>query len=408
MHVFTSITANYLPKARVLANSLKKWHPEAHFHLVMSDAIPESLRRNPQPFASVITIEELAIPDLKSWIFKHSLVELCTAVKGFAFQEIYKRHKAEKIFYFDPDMVVMSRLDTLLKKLDEASVLLTPHQCEPEQSIEAIVDNEICSLKHGIYNLGFLAIRTSPEGQRFMNWWAERLLHFCYDDIPGGVFTDQRWVDLAPAFFDDICILRDPEYNVATWNLTNRRATGSIKDGVFINGRPLCFYHFSGFDSGAQEVMLKKYGQTSPVLFELREWYIAECERQGQTAEGKTPCIYNFFDNEQQIGKTERLVYRSRADLQKAFKNPFATNDPNNSYYHWYLGNVKRGNFAELGLPPSVAELQQRVQSLEKEIAMLRKNWLRWRISRSYSKFMKRFGKQQPRVDLNAVPNEAR
>ena len=100
---------------------------------------------------------------------------------------------------------------------------------------------------------------------------------------PSGLFTDQRWVDLAPAFFDDIAIVRDPQYNVATWNLTHRRATGTAPYDIQINGRPLVFYHFSGFDSGAQKIMLDRYGAHSPVLFELRDWYIARCEELGQS-----------------------------------------------------------------------------------------------------------------------------
>ncbi|MBA4148188.1 MAG: glycosyl transferase [Verrucomicrobia bacterium] len=393
MHVFTSITANYLPKARVLAHSLKKFHPEAKFHLVLSDEVPATLKQEPAPFDSIITINELPIRDREAWIFKHTLVELCTAVKGFAFQEIVKRHKAAKVFYFDPDMVIMSRLDHLLEKLDQSSVLLTPHQTQPETNLEAIVDNEICSLKHGVYNLGFLAIRTSPEGLRFINWWADRLAEFCYDDIPGGIFTDQRWVDLAPGFFEDIGIVRHPGCNVATWNLTHRTATGSLKEGIKMNGIPLIFYHFSGFDSGAQEAMLKKYGSSSPVLFELRDWYIAECEKFGQTDQGKIPCAYNLFDNKVPIAKHHRVLYRKRKDLQNAFKNPFATAEKNSSYYNWYVANVENGSGTD-SEEHNLMNLQQQVKDLRQELSLIRKNWLRWRISRTYSKLVKHFRKQ--------------
>ena len=44
MHVFTSVTANYLPKAAALAHSVKRVHPEAVFHLVLSDAMPDAMR----------------------------------------------------------------------------------------------------------------------------------------------------------------------------------------------------------------------------------------------------------------------------------------------------------------------------------------------------------------------------
>jgi hypothetical protein len=365
INVFTSITANYLPKARVLCTSVKRFHPDAQFHLVLSDVVPPSVVIENEPFDSIITIEELPIPNLKSWIFKHSLVEMCTAVKGIAFQEIIRRYNSEKVIYLDPDIVVFNRLDSIVNKLDNYSILLTPHQTDPEQDNQAVLDNEICSLKHGVYNLGFIAIKNSQEGRRFLDWWSKRCLDFCYADIPQGLFTDQRWIDLAPAFFTSLYILREPIYNVATWNLTNRVATGSLEEGILINGEPLCFYHFSGFDSGAQEIMLKRYGSSSPVLFELRKWYIDQCEQMGQTAFGKLACFYSYFDNGELITKDQRLLYRSRIDLQQAFTNPFNTFDINHSYFHWY---VQHGQREVVDIQENSSELRQALKQAQAEL----------------------------------------
>ena len=84
MHIFTSITANYLPKAAALAHSVKRFHPEAIFHVVLSDDMPECAANTTAAFDSVINIRDLPIENISSWIFKHRLVELCTAVKGTA------------------------------------------------------------------------------------------------------------------------------------------------------------------------------------------------------------------------------------------------------------------------------------------------------------------------------------
>jgi hypothetical protein len=337
MHIFTSITSNYLPKAAALALSVKRFHPEATFHLILSDLLPHCPPAVTAAFDSIIPIERLPIvANLSAWIFKHRLVELCTAVKGAAFQYIAERHQAERIFYFDPDILVCNRLDGLMRRLDWHSILLTPHQTAPERDLPAVLDNEVCCLRHGVYNLGFLAVRMTPEGRRFLDWWAERLRHLCYDEVPAGLFTDQRWIDLAPAFFEDIAIVREPEYNVATWNLTHRRATGRAPYDVLINGRPLAFYHFSGFDSGAQEVMLERYGAHSPVLFDLRSWYIARCAELGQSALGKVECCYSRYNTGEPISDAERLLYRRREDLMRAFPDPFDAHDPAHSYFHWY------------------------------------------------------------------------
>jgi lipopolysaccharide biosynthesis glycosyltransferase len=336
MHVFTSVTANYLPKASALAHSVKRVHPEAVFHVVLSDLMPECSPAITAPFDSIINVRDLPIENLRSWIFKHRLVELCTAVKGTAFQYIANRYGAERIYYFDPDILVFNRLDSLERNLDQHTILLTPHQCEPDTDSQAVLDNEHCCLRHGVYNLGFLAVRMTGQGRRFIDWWAERLRSSCYDEVENGLFTDQRWVDLAPAFFDDVAIVRDPQYNVATWNLTHRRATGRVPYEIEINGEPLVFYHFSGFDSGAQKVMLDRYGYHSPVLFALRDYYIARCEELGQSTLSKIDCVYNSYSNGERITSEQRLLYRRRPDLMLAFPDPFDVSHPRRSFLHWY------------------------------------------------------------------------
>ena len=339
MHAFTSITANYLPKAASLAHSFKRVHPEAKFHVVLSDDMPECPPEVTSAFDTIINIDELPIPDLPRFVFRHRIVELCTAVKGRAFQHIADRFGADRIYYFDPDIIVTNRLDDMERALDDASVLLTPHSIEPESDPMAMVDNEITCLKHGVYNLGFLAVRMDRDGRRFIDWWADRLTRWCYDEVPNGLFTDQRWVDLAPAIFDGIRILREPQYNVSTWNLSHRRATGSSPYDIRINGRPLVFYHFSGFDSGAQLTMLDRYGSHSPVLYEFREWYIAECERMGQSTLGKIPCRYARYRSGLKIEDSQRLTYRRREDLLNYFRDPFDDSEPANSFLHWYRTN---------------------------------------------------------------------
>ena len=340
MHVFTSITANYLPKAASLAHSVKRVHPEATFHLVLSDDMPACPPEVTEAFDSIIHVSELPIPNLPRFLFRHRIVELCTAVKGAAFQHIADAHGAERIYYFDPDIIVTNRLDDLERALDVDSVLLTPHSIEPETDPMAMMDNERVCLRNGVYNLGFLAVKMDGQGRRFIDWWADRLLRWCYDEVPGGLFTDQRWVDLAPAIFDGIKILRDPQYNVSTWNLSHRRATGRSPYDIAINGRPLVFYHFSGFDSGAQLMMLDRYGKHSPVLYEFREWYIEECRRYGQETLGKIPCVYTRYKSGVKIPDAHRLLYRDRQDLMEYFPDPFDDSVLESSYHDWYRTNV--------------------------------------------------------------------
>ena len=69
-----------------------------------------------------------------------------------------------------------------------------------------------------------------------------------------GYFVDQRWFDLAPGLVSDRAIVRDPQYNIAYWNLHSRLLE---HDGTSytVNGEPLAFFHFSGFDPQQPDVL---------------------------------------------------------------------------------------------------------------------------------------------------------
>lgn len=371
MHCFTSITANYLPKARLLARSLKRHNPGAVFHVVFSDRLPAGFDLSREPFDSLVSLDELGIPGLKAWIFKHSIVELCTAVKADAFLKLFAATGADKLIYLDPDIVVFNSLEEIAGLLDRASIILTPHQTVPETASGAIEDNEICSLQHGVYNLGFLAVRRSGEGMRFLRWWRDRLRDYCYADIANGLFTDQRWIDLAPAFFDDLYILRDTSYNVATWNLTNRELSRR-QDGLYVDGRPLKFYHFSGYDSGACRNMMQRFAAGNRLFGELYEWYSRAIDNEGQGQLGRLPCVYASFDNGEEITRDHRLLYRTRTDLQRAFPDPFASGDGQASYCRWFQN--------EIGQVPRASSLEEKCRLLERELRAL-VNSRSWRLT---------------------------
>lgn len=332
MYFFTSIAKNYIPKARVLAKSLKKFHPDYKFGVVLCDELPKDFDLKNEPFDDLFLLKDLNLPveNLKQWIFKHTIVELCTAVKGQVFLKLFTEKYDDKIIYLDPDMVVLSDIGELSKLMDTHNIILTPHITEPEETKEAIIDNEILSgLLNGIYNLGFLAVKNNEEGMRFMKWWRDRLMDFCYDDVNSGLFTDQRWVDFAPVFFDGVHILKDKTYNVATWNIAQRKVISGQNSALSIDGEPMKIFHFSGFDSGAQEFMLKKYCKDKP-LFDLREWYLNELIKNGQNTFGKELPAYALYSNKKIITKHQRFLYRNRDDLMEAFPDPFV------NYIDWY------------------------------------------------------------------------
>lgn len=354
IHVFTSAAVNYLPKVRVLCKSLRRYHPEFVIHLALADKIPEWLDLHQEPFDHVVGVEELDVKNRASWIFRHSLVELSTAIKPFVLRKILAQRKCDAVLYVDPDIVFFSRIDDLLKRLRKSNIVLTPHQTKPETDMQAVIDNEVCSLSHGIYNLGFIGVRNTIVGRDFAEWWAERLYHFCWAEPEIGLFTDQKWVNLAPVYFDGVDILKSSRFNVAPWNLTTRKVTGNVKSGFKVDGKPLGFYHFTGFDSGNHAIMAEKNGRSNRAVRKLIRLY-AEWTSVGRNgAESNLPWAFSCFENGQRISPEHRRIYRERIDLQGAFPNPFAVHSNGDSYFDWFREQAPR-EFPERDLAKTFA-----------------------------------------------------
>ena len=240
--------------------------------------------------------------------------------------------EADKVFYLDPDIAVFNSLQPLADMLEQSSILLTPHQLTPESSRDAIVDNELCSLSHGTYNLGFLGVRNDEVGRGFAEWWRSRLLEYCRDDRTAGIFVDQKWCDLVPAMFDRVGIVRDPGYNVASWNLSHRTVSVDEQGAILVNLRPLRFFHYTKLGP-IGDTMTRKYARDNIEVYELWAWYRRMVERFAEPRIPEGWWQFGTFDNGVPISKVARQMYRSRPDLKAAFPAPFSTSGA--SYFGW-------------------------------------------------------------------------
>lgn len=241
MIYFTICSRNFIGYAEALRTSLSLHHPNAKFCLILCDAL-EGFDRYSFPYP-VVSMEEIGIPHLEAMKTRYNITELNTSLKPFAFLYLFTRHPGEKVVYLDPDIYVASAMTELSDALDAgADCVLTPHISEPSEFADM---DDFKFLSYGIYNLGFCALRDTAEVRRIVAWWARRLERHCIIDLPNGLFVDQKWADYLPAFIEKTTILRHPGYNVAYWNLSQRRISKS-EMGWEVNKLPLRFFHFSG------------------------------------------------------------------------------------------------------------------------------------------------------------------
>ncbi len=322
---YTSASFSYLDRARVLADTVRTYHPGWHVHLLLCDEVPPGFDWNPsrESFSSVVRSSELGIEAFRGWAFGHNIVEFCTAVKGFMLERLLDS-EVDAAVYLDPDIALFAPLSDVERLLQHNAVVLTPHVTEMENTTEGIADNEIGSLKHGIYNLGFVAVRNSQAGRNFASWWRHRLHRYCWDDIPAGLFVDQRWCDLAPALFESVVILRDPGYNVASWNLGNRPITIGQDGTIRAGNSALRFFHFTKV-SNVGEQMLRRYAYGHTEVFELLRYYRQELARHRAVGLPDGWWAFACYEDGTPIPAAARTLWRRRRDLHDHFSDPFAS-----------------------------------------------------------------------------------
>ena len=238
----TIVAHNYLPQARILAESFKKFHPDSTFYIVIVDRPIEARLVRSDDFQVVpVTDIDFGTEGFGLMAAIYDVTEFATSVKPFVLKQLVGSHDC--VFYIDPDIKVFAPLSPLVEKTVETGWSLTPHSMKPIKRNEwQPTEQEIKAA--GIYNLGYVGV--TKNSTEMLEWWGERLRRDCIIDVENQLFTDQRWIDMAVGIFP-VHIERTTSYNVAYWNLDHRRLW---KDGdVFmVDDDVLRFFHFSGYD----------------------------------------------------------------------------------------------------------------------------------------------------------------
>lgn len=332
LYIFTAAAFNYFPKARLLARSVREHLPDAHLCMALSDVRPDGFDIKKYGFDSVVAADDLGadIPNLESWIFRHDVMELSTAIKPFVLNRLLALPDCAAVLFLDPDCYMFGSPEGLLKHFEAHSILITPHQTKAEAD-DRMMFREINHLRFGIYNLGFLGVRNDDEGRRFAGWWQKRLSKYCLINLQSGLFTDQRWIDHVPVFFNRVKILRDSAYNVACWNFRDRLIQGDPTQSVTADGLPICFFHFAGTAGGFQKYM-NWWGRDKQALQRLLDWYLEAT----QALEDEPLFIrkppYDCYANGEPVGFLHRIVYREEQGLEERFPRPYSDVDPNSFF----------------------------------------------------------------------------
>ena len=309
--VGTAVRANYLPFARVLAQSLAQHHPELPFHLLLVDEAGDRFDPAAEPFA-VVETRELPIPRLRERLFRYNDRESVVAGKADVLAYLLDRYDAT--LFVDADILLLGAIDGLLEQVAAHAITLTPHLLPPPLATGDRAEREMLVLLAGAYNGGVLGLSDRPEARALLDWWRDRLELHCRHSVDEGLHYDQRWLDLVPAFFDDVHLVRDPALNVAHWNLPEREDVDAT------------LFHFSGYRPDhpetvthyASRLAMADVPRHAPLFERYREAVIDA----GWLETREWAYAYGAFDDGVPIPALARELY-ARVDPAR-FGDPFA------------------------------------------------------------------------------------
>jgi glycosyltransferase involved in cell wall biosynthesis len=331
----TIIARNYLSYATILAESYLRHSPGARFYILVVDPLPPEA---PVPKdVRVITPRELDLPSYFEMCLKYDVTELCTAVKPALLSLLLSRYQEPSVVYLDPDILITRPLRELNDEMASADVVLIPHLLDPIPR-DGLKPTEEDILVAGAYNLGFLAVKASPMTTRLLEWWSGHLAEGCLAEPSRGLFVDQRWIDLVPGLFPSVALLRDETYDVAYWNLHSRNLECRGEDFV-VGGRPLAFFHFSGFDPRNPRALSRHQTRTRvaerSALADLLDLYANLHRTHGYDISTQWAYGYSQFSNGVPVNLVFRRAYLALDQKRRMlFGDPFSV-DGDDCFFHW-------------------------------------------------------------------------
>jgi glycosyltransferase involved in cell wall biosynthesis/SAM-dependent methyltransferase len=358
--ICTIIAKNYVAQARVLARSFAEHHPSGRCFVLVIDDYAGYIDPREEPFA-ILTPAQIDCPEFDEMVLRYSVLELSTAVKPWLLAHLLGEGRPA-ITYLDPDIRVFSSLEPLDQLAREHSVVVTPHNVVPLPD-DGERPGQVDILLAGVYNLGFVSLGAGEEVATLLRWWRERLLTDCRVDPLNGYFVDQRWFDLAPGLVSDRAIVREPQYNLAYWNLHSHRleydGSGYVVDDV-----PLAFYHFSGFDPLRPDVLSRHQTRvridSGSALERICMQYAAELETAGYAETKRWPYTFDRLPSGVPYDHLLRKLYAVAVEEGAISGSPFSV-EGDQELMSWISSPAPGG-------PPAVSRALAEIYSMRLDL----------------------------------------
>ncbi len=318
----TIVSKNYLAYAKTLCQSFKKFNPDSPFYVLLVDEMGD-LNLEGEHF-EIFEAKKIGVTDFRRISFRFGILELNTNLKPSFLKFLMKEKLIERLLYIDPDIQIVNEIQPVFDSLDDANIILTPHCTSPIE--DGMKPNEQDFLSSGVFNLGFIGIKNTSETLKFLDWWENRCLTLGFHELRTGLFVDQKWCNLVPCLFEGVKIVKNAGWNMAYWNLHERRLSKSNDIWLVNDNIPLIFFHFSGIAVDQPSEISRhqnRYDLSSRSdLKELFDQYRKTLIENNMDFYKKFKYYYGAFSNGILINQLARTYYVINED-RFAFADPF-------------------------------------------------------------------------------------
>jgi hypothetical protein len=334
--VCTIITKSYLPYARTLAGSLARYNPNVNLYVLLADKVDNYFNPSLEAF-KFIYLEDLSDPKIiEQMCFYYTPFELCCGLRGLLHEYMLEKTDVQKWLFLDSDIMVCNSLTVIFNQLENSSILLTPHvSTSATDNNYADPDCEITYLKSGLYNAGFLGLRRTDTSRKFISWFKNRLKSFSFHDyaskdyISRGLFVDQLWLNLVPLYFKEVEFCLEPGANLGHWNIFERLFDKDSLGNITVDGKPLLFVHFSGWDiqnidKVSKYTSVSDEEKTPSSWLEISKFYKDSLIGHGYKDFTSHPYAFNFFQNSELITLEMRHKYYDLIKSERIDLSPFS------------------------------------------------------------------------------------
>lgn len=236
---YTIVTPGYLAHAWSLKKSFLKHNPDADFIICLVGNEEHYPEKNTDNIYFINSIKDSRVEGMKQ---RYDPFELTCNLKPFFGAHIFENNsQMQRLIYLDSDMLVFAPF----LQLTNAAITLSPHRTKNIGQLPGPeIDNSLN--RYGVYNAGYFELQKKEEAFAFLDWWKRLMDKSAYNRPDEHLFSDQLWLNAVHSFFDDVYINKKPGYNVAIWNLIERKVEN--RNGkYFVNEHPLVMYHFSKY-----------------------------------------------------------------------------------------------------------------------------------------------------------------